>query len=295
MPVRNNLNRILREKGITLDHLSEQLNIPIETLDEIYMNRKGFSPEILTVVSEFLNVPQETLLIDGRKNIYENIGIQLRQIREEKKITLIELGKRSGVSYTHISEIERGKTCASLKTLEKLAKVLEIPTSYFFQLEESFTLGDKIRRLREKQNLTQVQLAKKIGVSLSLIGQIETGRVKPALDTLQNIANVFGVSISYFLLTESEEISLRQASCGSQTNTLDKLNEITEDLEPQDFSLITDMVNVLKKHGRLGIQEYNLDVETRELLEIMSQLSDDDKKFVIENARWVLKKAKANV
>jgi len=51
-----------------------------------------------------------------QKNIYDNIGIQLRQIREEKKMTLIQLGKISGVSYTHISEIERGKTCASLKT-----------------------------------------------------------------------------------------------------------------------------------------------------------------------------------
>lgn len=85
MPVRNNLNRILREKGITLDHLSEQLNIPIETLDEIYMNRKGFSPEILTVVSEFLNVPQETLLIDGRKNIYENMVFNSDKSERKKK------------------------------------------------------------------------------------------------------------------------------------------------------------------------------------------------------------------
>jgi len=292
---RNNLSRILREKGITLDQLAQGVNIPGEILDELYFGRKGFTAEQLKIIAEFLNVPQETLLLDNKKSIYENIGIQLRQIREEKKITLIELGKKSGVSYTHISEIERGKTCASLKTLEKLAKVLEIPTSYFFQLEESFTLGDKIRRLREKQNLTQVQLAEKIGVSLSLIGQIETGRVKPALDTLQNISNVFGVSICYFLMSETEEMSIRQHSSTMHNDTLDKFNELIQGMETQDFNLIFDLVNVLKSHHRLGIEEYTMDVQTKELLDILSQLSDEDKKFVIENARWLSKKARGNI
>ncbi|MFZ5943854.1 MAG: helix-turn-helix domain-containing protein [Bacillota bacterium] len=288
---RNNLSRILREKGYTIDQLAQNLNIPLEILDEIYLGRREFSDDILEKVADFLEVSRENLLINAKKNIYENIGLQLRHIREEKKITLIELGKKSGVSYTHISEIERGKTCASLKTLEKLAKVLEIPTNYFFQLEESFTLGDKIRRLREKQNLTQVQLAEKIGVSLSLIGQVETGRVKPALDTLQNIANVFGVSITYFLLAETEELALRQSSLGIQNNSLDKLNEVVQGLDTQDFSLICDFINLLKKYNRLGMQDVSLDTQTKELLEVVNQLSDDDKRFVIDNAKWVLKKA----
>lgn len=294
MANRNNLSRILREKGYTIDQLAEELKIPLETLDEIYLGRGEFTSDILKKVATFLNVPQETLLLDGRKTIYENIGLQLRQIREDKKITLIELGKRSGVSYTHISEIERGKTCASLKTLEKLAKVLEIPTSYFFKLEENFTLGDKIRRLRERQNLTQTQLAERIGVSLSLIGQIETGRVKPALDTLRNIANVFGVSITYFLLTEAEEMALRQTSIQSQNSSLEKLLEITSGLEQTDINLIIEMITLLKKYNRVGIQNFDSDPQTQELLEVINQLGDDDKKFVIDNAKWVLKKGKKN-
>jgi len=290
----NNLSNILREKKITLAQLAENTDIPVAIIDEVYLGHKDFTPEILNKISDYLQVPQETLLLDNKKSIYDNIGIQLRHIREEKKITLVQLGKRSGVSYTHISEIERGKTCASLKTLEKLAVVLEIPTRYFFQLEESFTLGDKIRRLRERQNLTQVQLAEKIGVSLSLIGQIETGRVKPALDTLQEIANVFGVGIYYFLMTETEEMALRQANSSGSHNSYDKFIEITQDLQPQDFSLVVALINVLRTHNRLNIEEEALNDQTKELLEIMANLSEDDKKFVIENSRWVLKKAKSN-
>jgi len=290
----NNLSKILREKGITLAQLAQESNVPITILEEIYLGHKDFTPEILKKISDYLNVSQETLLLDSKKSIYDNIGIQLRQIREEKKMTLIQLGKLSGVSYTHISEIERGKTCASLKTLEKLAIVLEIPTRYFFQLEENFTLGDKIRRLREKQNFTQVQLAEKFGVSLSLIGQIETGRIKPALDTLEKIANVFGVSICYFLMTETEEMSLRQANSNCTNVSYDKLLELTQGLQPQDFSLIIDVINVLRAHNRLNINNEIMDSQTKELLDIMANLSEDDKNYIIENSRWVLKKAKSN-
>src|SRR5690554_2777951 len=210
MLFRNNLAKILKEKAILFEQLAENVDVPYEDLRDIYLGNKEFTQEILTAVARYLRIQEPQLLNNWKKSIYQNIGIQLREIREEKNLTLIELGKKSGVSYTHISEIERGKTCASLKTLEKLAKVLEISTSNFFQLEEDFTLGEKIRKLRIKQNLTQLQLAENIGVSLSLIGQIETDRVKPAMDTLQNIANVFGVSICYFLLSEQEEITLRQ-------------------------------------------------------------------------------------
>lgn len=287
----NNLSMVLREKGIMLKEIADKVNLPLEELEQIYLGRKEFSKETLRIVSEFLDVSEETLLIDNKKSIYENIGIQLRKIREEKKITLIELGKKAGVSYTHISEIERGKTCASLKTLEKLARVLEIPAGHFFQLEESFTLGDKIRKLREKQNITQIQLAEKIGVSLSLVGQIETGRVKPALDTLQNIANFFGVNMSYFLLSEIEEKSLEQYSI--KNNSLDKFIELIPGNDNKDFNLVFDLVNVLKNHHCFETKEHTLDDQTKELLDIFSQLTTEDKEFIIENARWVLKKSQS--
>lgn len=293
MLIPNNLNTILKEKQIPFEQLAADVDVPYELLKEIHLGQKEFTPEILKTVADYLGIKELDLLPNRKKSVYQNIGIQLRQIREEKKLTLIELGKKSGVSYTHISEIERGKTCASLKTLEKLAKVLEIPTSFFFQLEENLTLGEKIRRLREKQNLTQIQLAEKIGVSLSLIGQIETGRVKPALNTLHNIAGVFGVGITYFLLSESEEALIKQKTIGNAKGTWGKLSEVTEGLSENDLDLIVDIINILRKYGRLGLQMEEIDVQTKEILQIIKELSEEDKNFVIENAKWLLKKSKS--
>jgi transcriptional regulator with XRE-family HTH domain len=46
----------------------------------------------------------------------------------------------------------------SLKTLEKLAQVLNVPTSQLLSHHEDETIGQKVRRLRETRGLTQKDL-----------------------------------------------------------------------------------------------------------------------------------------
>jgi len=55
---------------------------------------------------------------------------------------------------------------------------------------------DDIRRLRKKAGLTQAELAKRAGVSQSLIARIETGSVNPRLTTLKRILDALEGYIS---------------------------------------------------------------------------------------------------
>ena len=50
-----------------------------------------------------------------------------------------------------------------------------------------------VRDLRRKNKLTQEQLAKKIGVAVSTIGNIEIGKHKPSKPTIEKLALVFSV------------------------------------------------------------------------------------------------------
>ncbi|MBW1912730.1 MAG: helix-turn-helix transcriptional regulator, partial [Deltaproteobacteria bacterium] len=52
-----------------------------------------------------------------------------------------------------------------------------------------YRFGDKLRRVREKRKVTMKEVALKAGVSESLISQIETNKVSPAIDTLLGIAD----------------------------------------------------------------------------------------------------------
>lgn len=60
-------------------------------------------------------------------------------------------------------------------------------------------LGERIREERNKRQLTQENLAEKLDVSASYVGQIERGERNPTLNTLILIANSFDVTVDYLL------------------------------------------------------------------------------------------------
>lgn len=60
-------------------------------------------------------------------------------------------------------------------------------------------IGDRIRLLREKQNLSQVQLAEKINVSKQSVSNWENNNIVPSIDILKKLALFFNVSTDYLL------------------------------------------------------------------------------------------------
>ena len=58
------------------------------------------------------------------------------------------------------------------------------------------SVNEKIRRIREAKDLTQEQMAEKLGVSQSAYGDIERGDNDPKLSKLQKIADIFEMPLS---------------------------------------------------------------------------------------------------
>jgi len=56
-------------------------------------------------------------------------------------------------------------------------------------------IGQKVRQLRQEQNLTQEELAFKVGVDRSYMGFVERGEKNPTLSTLMKIAKALKISI----------------------------------------------------------------------------------------------------
>jgi len=61
---------------------------------------------------------------------------------------------------------------------------------------EAFTLGFQIREARIKQNLTQEQLAEKIGINKSTISKVENDVRDVRVSTLQKILKGLGCHLS---------------------------------------------------------------------------------------------------
>lgn len=53
----------------------------------------------------------------------------------------------------------------------------------------------KLIELRENANLTQEDMAERLGISRSFYGHIETGTRNPSYGLARKIANIFGVNV----------------------------------------------------------------------------------------------------
>ncbi len=80
------------------------------------------------------------------------IGERLKRYRLEKKLTLKMIEETSGVSATHISEIERGKSSPTVGALTRIAQAMGEEPSYFVEADElpgiSIVAKSKRRRFR---------------------------------------------------------------------------------------------------------------------------------------------------
>ena len=66
-----------------------------------------------------------------------DLGSRLRDLRRRQKMTLEELGKRTGLTSSFLSQIERNVTSPSVKSLREIAAALNTKVSHFFEEQRS--------------------------------------------------------------------------------------------------------------------------------------------------------------
>ena len=66
-------------------------------------------------------------------------------------------------------------------------------------------LNKRIKQLRIERGLSQVDLAKKLGVSKQSISNWENDNIQPSIEMLLKISRIFSVSTDYLLGEDSRE------------------------------------------------------------------------------------------
>lgn len=57
-------------------------------------------------------------------------------------------------------------------------------------------VGEQIRKIREKKNLTQQDVADKTGITTSYFARIERGEERPSMDVIKSVVKTLGIKIS---------------------------------------------------------------------------------------------------
>jgi len=90
--------------------------------------------------------------------------------------------------------------------------------------------GNTLKTLRLKENMTQAQLAQKLGLTKSVISAYETGLRLPSYDILIHIAKIYNVSTDYLLGIENkQEIDL-------------------SGLSQEEINALLNLITAMKKH-----------------------------------------------
>lgn len=63
-----------------------------------------------------------------------HIKILIKDIRTEKKITLSQLSAKTGVSVTHINDVENGLKEPGLSVAIRIAKALKVPITDLYKV-----------------------------------------------------------------------------------------------------------------------------------------------------------------
>ena len=96
-----------------------------------YLQKPIENEEVLAVVQEAIK--ERGLLVDLETHLNTEVGRRIRTKRHEFQLTLKQLANRTGLSVSLISQIELGKSAASMSTMHKLGAALGVRMTYFFE------------------------------------------------------------------------------------------------------------------------------------------------------------------
>lgn len=139
----------------------------------------------------------------------------------------------------------------------------------------------KLKELRERAGYSQYSFAEAFGVAQSTVGGWESGKREPKFETMQKIADFFGVSVDYLLgrdTKKSTEIQIPESSQNEDTQS-NSIKVFTTD-EMRKISL-----SIVKKMS---------DKELENLIEYFTFVGSDEYELCMRDAKLILKNAKVD-
>ncbi len=102
-------------------------------------------------------------------------------------------------------------------------------------------LGRKIRQQRKEKKYTLEQLAEKLDISTTFIGQIERAKGIPSLETLVKIANILEISTDNLLFGDLNSKS-------GNNHFIKKVEELTETFTPNEKELLLKHIKIINEY-----------------------------------------------
>lgn len=120
---------------------------------------------------------------------------RIKELREEKGLTLEKLGEKVDIAKNTLSRYESGKREPKLETWQQLADYFDVSVPYLQGFETQ--TPNRLKELRIKRKLTLDDIETKTGIKRGTYSNYENGNTEPKLEVWQELAHFFNVSVPY--------------------------------------------------------------------------------------------------
>lgn len=130
------------------------------------------------------------------------LNTNLSFLRKNKALTQLEIAGEVGLSQKVISTYERGDREPTLKNLIKIAEYFSVSMDDLLLKDlcsQGSMLARNLRYLRNREGLSQDDMAKLLKVSKSNMSKYESGAVELSNQGLINVSEFFNVSVDDLL------------------------------------------------------------------------------------------------
>ena len=100
-------------------------------------------------------------------------------------------------------------------------------------------LGERIKDLRKQKNMSQSELADKVGISYAQIGRYETKGAQPPAETLKKIADALRVSPDFLIYGTSDEKAKTKLTDADLINQFKAI----ENMDDEDKNVIKKLID----------------------------------------------------
>ena len=145
----------------------------------------------------------------------EKFHEKLKVLRKKKGLTQQEVADKIGINRPSYSNWEKGRREPSFENLSMLACIFDVAIDYllgdyleiskerYLEIKESGLMKtsnvfpQRLKELRLKKRLTQIELGEKVGVKQSTFTKWENGKREPNIETLLKLADSLEVSLDW--------------------------------------------------------------------------------------------------
>ncbi|MDD7607780.1 MAG: helix-turn-helix transcriptional regulator [Candidatus Enterosoma sp.] len=121
-------------------------------------------------------------------------------------------------------------------------------------------VGERIKELRNKMNLTQAELAEKSGFTPQTVSNWESGSREPDIDTLVKLSSLFSVSLDYLISGKEQE---------KEVIIMSRIEMAAKKDDPSIIQDLSFSTNYTKDENGKCIMDYIIQYNSKKVFEVM--------------------------